>query len=151
MSVFSVINNIPNQLITVGGTPVVWLEGSQKFSQEIVGESEYQRQLHFATSSKPCPNDSPFVTGAWLLPEQDNPYDPTAVSAWIANGIVGYMPHKVAAKWWTLLRALADVNGAACACPAKVFGGDVVQGERRLYGVWLFLPIDIHEFVLRHS
>jgi hypothetical protein len=142
MSVLDLAERIPMQLGTLDGRPVVWLEGPEKHVQEIVGESHYQQQLQAATSNKPCPNHWPMVTHAWLVPELDNTHDPTAVAIWIGGGKVGHLPRVVARCWWHILRTLNILHDASCACPAKIVGGDVVRGERRLYGVWLAFPVD---------
>lgn len=129
------------QIGSLDGRPVVWLEGPEKHVQEIVGESHYQEQLLSATLNKPCPNNWPMTTHAWLVPELDNAHDPTAVSVWIGGGKVGHLPRNVARCWWQIMRILNVLHEAGCACPARIYGGDIVRGERRIYGVWLALPI----------
>ncbi|MBK9263075.1 MAG: hypothetical protein IPM54_25135 [Polyangiaceae bacterium] len=71
---------------------MIWLEGPEKHVQEVVGESHYQPQLHRVTGGKACTKDAPILTGAWLIPEFDNPHDDYAVSVWIGDGKVGHLP-----------------------------------------------------------
>jgi hypothetical protein len=142
-TIWDLVNLVPAQIITTNNSRMVWLEGPNKHQQEVVGESHYQPQIQRATNGKACPNESPFATGAWLIHETDNEYDEYAVGVWIANGKVGHLPGRISSVWWQILRALSGLHGCPCACPAKIFGGDIVDGYCRLYGVWLVLPVNV--------
>ncbi|WP_159082156.1 hypothetical protein [Rhodanobacter thiooxydans] len=92
------------------------------YNQQIVGESNYQTALRSIVG----PGEVRHGCRAVVAPEDDNEYDPKAVSVSIGNMKVGYLSRARARKW----RAHNSGNQA---CDAVIVGG----GKGRDLGVWL--------------
>jgi hypothetical protein len=68
--------------------------GHGDYSQEVVGEASYQVALQRLRSAKGRP-----FHRARLVPEDDNPYDESAVRVDIAGQVVGYLSRPQAREW----------------------------------------------------
>jgi hypothetical protein len=104
---------------------------------DAVGESFYQpallRQCHARKGDAvrfPC--------RAYLVAQQDNPYDRNAVAVQIGGQLVGHLSRSVAPRWQPLVQELA-ARGYAATCEAMIAGRGR-DGETDNLGVFLHLP-----------
>jgi hypothetical protein len=74
--------------------PKARAKGHGEYSQEVVGESNYQTALRAIKST----SDKPFHR-ARLVPEDGNPYDDMAVRVDVAGHTIGYLPRADARRW----------------------------------------------------
>jgi hypothetical protein len=106
--------------IAVGGLTVT---ASIEFSTSsgllrVVGESHYQENLRKVRAASPDPEP---VFWASLVPEPDNPYDPSAVKVVIEPiGIIGYLARESARRYGP---AIAAAVPTVVRCPCKLHGG----------------------------
>ena len=75
---------------------------------------------------------------AVLLPEPANPHDPNAVAVYMAGGLVGYVPRRIAAVLQPALTAMsASYGGRPSGCPARIVAAGRTPG--------IVLTIDLAE------
>lgn len=74
--------------------PKATARGHGEYSQEVVGESNYQPALRSIRAS----SEKPFHR-ARLVPEDDNPYDDQAVRVDVSGHTIGYLPRADARRW----------------------------------------------------
>lgn len=113
--------------------------GPGTYSVDVVGESHYQEALEDICGGR---NDEGqrFETEAFLVHEDDNPYDDKAVRIAIEGETVGYLDRKTARDY---RKDLAKIGyaGAPATCSARIVGGwDRGDGDRGHFGVKLDLP-----------
>ncbi len=98
-----------------------FLFGDGEFSQEIVGESFYQKALDAICGGKN--EDGHFIEcEATLTPEPNNRYDTNAVAVVIRRSIVGHLDRATAVKFHKHMNALG-ASGASAKCKAAIVGG----------------------------
>lgn len=108
--------------------PIGEIKGDGDFEQEIVGESNYQKDLREILKGL----DESRVCKALLYLEDDNKYDNQAVCVFIDQRVVGYLSRADARKFRKDMREKGFVSGGY-SCNAKLFGGT----GRKSIGVWL--------------
>jgi hypothetical protein len=110
-----------------------WPDHGDEF--DIVGESHYQG----AIKSLAGPNDEHVRNKeyrAFLVPEDNNPYDNKAVRVDIEGMTVGYLSRDDAPSFRRRLAA-KKLAGQITACKAWVIGGRGPNGEKWSYGICL--------------
>ncbi|MDX9944268.1 MAG: hypothetical protein RBS35_05665 [Azonexus sp.] len=105
------------------------IEGDGDFEQEVVGESNYQKDLRQILKRL----GSRRVCKALLYLEDENKYDSQAVCVFVDKRRVGYLSRVDAREFRKDLKAKGIVSGGY-SCNAKLFGG---TKEKPSIGVWL--------------
>jgi len=80
----------------------LFLQGSGRFSSEVVGESYYQ-DAFVAICGEPSLDGVNVQTTASLMHEPQNEHDRNAISVWVEGRKVGHLPREKAvdtASWW---------------------------------------------------
>lgn len=103
--------------------------GSREFSQEVVGESNYQPALRSIWDK--CTEEG---LDAILLHEDTNPHDNKAVAILVDKKLVGYLSRKDARAFRR--RCEKERVGGVSICKARVAGR---EGKDGLIGIWLDL------------
>jgi len=122
----------------VGRRPATaeWLDGNGSFSLEVVGESNYQRNLERVCGGRTRECQDRIMT-AMLVLEDDNPHDAKAVCVTIDGWTVGYLSRDKARAFRARLRR-ERIRGYEFPCKANVRGGwDRGDGDWGYFGVWL--------------
>lgn len=108
---------------------------------DIVGESNYQAALYKLAQ----PHDekgTDKICKAYLVPEDDNPYDNKAVRVDIEGMTVGYMDRDTARSFRRRLGS-KKLTGKITACQATLKGGHIMRdGSKASYGA----ALDLKEF-----
>jgi hypothetical protein len=131
-----------------GNLKATLVEGHQ--SLEVVGESFYQPSLWRLAGGQRRPEDYVHTAvSALLLVEDDNPYDPAAVSVWIDGLRVGHLSRDDAQRCRPGLLALQDKHGTPIALEGAIIGGGIRDDGPGKLGVFLYY--DPEEFGLRRS
>lgn len=125
-----------NRKLEYKSKAVLHIDGTNSFSQEVVGESHYQRHLKMLSKVQKQEPKSPLI--AELHCENENEFDNKAVRIDIKGLCVGYLP-KADARRYRKKLLKHDLGTIVVSCEARIFGGSVSQ---TLFGVWLDLPID---------
>jgi hypothetical protein len=89
---------------------------------EVVGESYHQESL-WSIVGGPTTEHVRQEIVAILVPESNNPYDPNAISVWIADLQVGFLSRDDAARYRPGLLALCQKHGTPIALRGHVVGG----------------------------
>lgn len=114
---------------------------------EVVGESHRQDELWRVVGGRHRPEVRVRMdVQALLLAEDGNPYDPNAVSVWIAGLMVGYLPRDEARKLRPGLLAAQERKGTPIAVEGEIIGGGMRSDGPGQLGV--FLRYDPEEFGL---
>ena len=112
---------------------------SGTFELAVVGERHYQKVLAEICGS-PTERGHRFETDAYLVPENDNPYDSNAVKVMIDGKHVGYLDREAACGFRKVFSKIVP-SGTIVKCPALIQGGwDRGEGDRGPFGVKLDLP-----------
>jgi hypothetical protein len=114
-----------------------WPDEGDEF--DIVGESHYQKSIKILAG----PHDEHVYNKeyrAFLIPENDNPYDKKAVRVDIEGMTVGYLSREDAPDFRESLRE-KKLTGKITACKAIVIGGRGPNGEIWSYGIRLSLNL----------
>ncbi|MAT72306.1 MAG: hypothetical protein CMJ58_22610 [Planctomycetaceae bacterium] len=120
-------------------TPLAELGGSGDFRIEVVGESNYQRELRAVVKAKETPEGGKLVQARLYL-EDDNPYDKKAVRVAIDGRTVGYLSRENARLYRRELEKSAHPRVVGV-CAAKIYGGQrKPDRSRKSFGVWLDIP-----------
>jgi hypothetical protein len=110
---------------------------------EVVGESQYQRELWDIVGVQRDGYIRAPVSVAVLVAETDNPYDADAVSVWIAGRRVGYIARDQAGPLRRGLFALTADKGRVIALSGTIVGGRDEQHPMGMLGVFLdWDPVD---------
>ena len=113
--------------------------GPGTYNVDAVGESHYQEALESICGGR-TENSQRLVVEAFLVPENDNPYDPKAVCIYIQDQTVGYLDRETARSFREKLAEIGLAEVAA-KCSAIIVGGwDRGGGDRGHFGVKLDLP-----------
>ena len=110
-----------------------WSEHADEF--DIVGELHYQPAIKLLAGA----NDEHVRSKeyrAFLIPENDNPYDDKAIRVDIEGMVVGYLSREDARNFRRRLGAKKLVNQIT-ACNAHVTGGRTRNGQKCVYGICL--------------
>ena len=119
-------------------------------SLEVVGESFHQPNLWRLAGGKRRPEDYVHTAvSAMLLAEDDNPYDPAAVSVWIDGLRVGHLSRDDAQRCRPGLLALQGRHGTPIALDGAIIGGGIRDDGPGMLGVFLYY--DPEEFGLSRS
>ncbi|CAG0966473.1 hypothetical protein MTYP_01020 [Methylophilaceae bacterium] len=102
---------------------------------DVVGESHYQRALE-KLAGEHGPRGASTKCTAWLVPEDDNPYDNKAVRVDIEGHTVGYLDRDEARTFRRRLGA-KKLTGQPTTCDAVIRGGYERNGKKMSYGVSL--------------
>lgn len=102
---------------------------------DVVGESNYQRALE-KLAGEHGPRGASTKCTAWLVPEDDNPYDNKAVRVDIEGHTVGYLDRDEARTFRRRLGA-KKLTGQPTTCDAVIRGGYERNGKKMSYGVSL--------------
>ncbi len=119
---------------------VARMETLGNYDYDIVGESNYQKELNLICGGKTEDGHNKIVE-ARLIHEDDNPHDSNAVCVEINGYKVGYLPREDALNY---RKQLADSGnpGIDAVCGAKIVGGwNRGNGDTGSYGVKLDIPI----------
>lgn len=109
------------------------------FDFEIVGESHYQSAISkiYQTWAEEQGNKSILPLDAYLIPEDNNPYDNKAVRVDINQFTVGYLSREDARSFRRRLGA-KKLSGQITKCKAIITGGfELEDGSTASYGVAL--------------
>jgi len=136
---------VPHKILLFEGTYAVWLEGPDRYLEEVVGESFCQAHLERVTMGKIL-REYAIPVGAWLKAEVDNPHDASAVMVWVHGAKVGHLPRARAALWHPVVLSFQRTYRVYAACHAIIRGGWILDQpsdgqERAFYGVKLYLPV----------
>lgn len=104
-----------------GGLVVTPLWGPSWPNAEVVGESNYSREIRGLMPSGFDPDGAEVTVDIVLSREPNNKYDRNAVAIGAATGTVGYLPREEAARYAPVLDALAAQGGIA-QTTARVWG-----------------------------
>jgi hypothetical protein len=120
------------------GLPPAWMSGTVTGTYcgggkdlEVVGESHYQPALQLAASYSGKPMHA--SVHAFLIAEEGNPYDGSAVAVWVGAAKVGHLSRDDAR---TLRSSIIDL-GVRQNAPVVVDGTIVGGGPGRSLGIWL--------------
>jgi len=131
-----------------GSPKATLVEGHQ--SLEVVGESFHQKNLWWLVGGQRRPEDYVHTpVSAMLLAEDDNPYDPDAVSVWIDRLRVGHLSRADAQRCRPGLLALQAKHGTPIALEGAIIGGGIRDDGPGKLGVFLYY--DPEEFGLSRS
>lgn len=108
---------------------------SGNFDFDIVGESNYQAILKQLQNRH---KDNPIV--AYLIPENDNPFDKKAVRVDIEGCTVGYLERETARDFREKLLE-KNLSNQVTKCQAVITGGHQVNGKKMHCGVRLDLEL----------
>src|SRR3954453_17432574 len=111
------------------------IEGDGQFGFQVVGESHYQQELERLAGGKSEESCERYCD-AWLVPEPDNPHDPSAVCVQIQGVKVGYLASQLAGKYRDHL-APGKGNGRAKCAAVIVCGWCREGGDEGSFGVKL--------------
>lgn len=128
----------------VDGMQVTLVEGDEDL--EVTGESYYQDNLWELAGSRPGPGRVRTEIAAVLVAEDDNPYDPQAVGAWIDGLKVGHLSRDDARLFRPGLLTAQARHGTAIALAGVIAGGGMRADRPGKLGV--FLEYDPGEFGL---
>lgn len=118
-----------------------------QFDFEVVGESYYQDAIHKIAKQQEAEavNNPEALTQpltAYLIPDDNNPYDDKAVQIDIDGMKVGHLSRADARSFRRRLGA-KKLTGHITTCGAKIIGGYVKDGKQLSYGVMLDIkPFD---------
>jgi len=113
--------------------------GPGTYDVDVVGESHYQDALENVCGGR-TEDSQRLQVEAFLVPENDNPYDSKAVCVHIQDQIVGYLDRETARSFREEM-AENGMTGVAAKCNAIIVGGwDRGGGDRGHFGVKLDLP-----------
>jgi hypothetical protein len=133
------LRGVPHREAVVEARPAIWLEGPQRFVEEVVGESVHFQSLLRIAGGRDLSGHRMNVA-AWLMPEFDNPHDATAVRVEIRGVVVGHLQRARAAAWHPVLVAFSARYTRHVACPGEIRGGfPLADGEQAFYGVRVFV------------
>jgi hypothetical protein len=122
--------------LTDGDSLPRWLQGNGSFNLEVVGESQYQRELERVCGGRTSRGENS-VVNAWLILEDDNPYDAKAVAVFIKGVKVGHLSRDHARDFRVRVRK-ERLQGNEFPCQANIRGGwDRGHDDKGFYGVWL--------------
>lgn len=113
-----------------------------QFEFEVVGESNYQRELKAAAGDHgDDPADAHCL--AALIPDDDNPHDDKAVAVSVDGQTVGYLSRADARSFRRRL-SQRKLGGQTTQCDAMIVGGGRGKGGKRYsYGIRLDIkPFD---------
>jgi hypothetical protein len=115
------------------------LPGIGRYSVDVVGESNYQKNLERIAGGKKR-ESADLETTAILLLENDNPYDSNAVRVDINGLTVGYLARPVAGGFRNYVQS-NKYSSERFSCKALITGGwDRGNGDAGCFGVYLDLP-----------
>lgn len=115
--------------------------GPGTYSVDVVGESHYQEALEDICGGR-TENSQRLEVEAFLVPENDNPYDPKAVCIYIQDQPVGHLDRKTA-RGFRKQSAAAGLTGVAIKCSAIIVGGwDRGGDDKGYFGVKIDLPTE---------
>ncbi|NRR31107.1 hypothetical protein HSX11_13045 [Oxalobacteraceae bacterium] len=113
-----------------------WSDGG-RYLVEVVNESRYQATLKdLAGAHGEQPAATPYL--ATLVPDEENPYENSAVTVFLDGQMVGYLAPKEALLFRQRLKQ-KEIPEQATSCDAQVRGGGLWQGKRLAYVVALDL------------
>lgn len=129
-------------------TPVALIEGYEDL--EVVGESHYQDHLWRIVGGR-SPERVRQPCAAILVAENDNRYDPNAISVWIEQGRVGYLSRNDATALRPGLLAAQEKHGQPIALAGVICGGgiDRPDGPHGMGFLGVFLSYDPPQFGIR--
>jgi hypothetical protein len=104
---------------------------------EVVGESHYQDALWRVVGGRTTERIRTQVQVV-LRAENDNPYDPNAISVWIDGMIVGYLSREDAGAYRSGLLNLQARTGKSIALTGVIVGGGIRDDGPGYLGVWLW-------------
>ena len=143
MGLFSWLFGRSTKTTTMSGSddePVVF-KGPGSYGLDIVGESHYQGALEAICGGRTTDGTNKIVD-AFLMLDDQNPYDKQAVAIVIEGKKVGHLSRENARQYRERLRQLG-VGMRPAVCKAKIVGGwDRGGGDRGHFGVKLDLPIE---------
>jgi collagen type III alpha len=90
-------------------------------AQEVVGESNYAKEIRALFGRDLDPYGSEIMVQAQLIPEPTNRFDPNAVKVICSGWTVGYLPKDQASRYASILTALVD-QGWTPQAQARVWG-----------------------------
>jgi len=115
---------------------------------DVVGESYRQENLWQLVGGRRNPEERVrMAVLAVLVPENNNPYDPNAVSVWIDGLKVGYLSREDAKSYRPRILALQQEHGMPLALRGVIVGGGMREDGPGKLGV--FLRHDSAEFGLQ--
>jgi len=103
---------------------------------QVVGESFHQDALWALVGGPRADSVLHEVVGV-LVPEEDNPYDPNAVSVWVDGEKVGHLSREDARKYQRAVRAIMEREGTAVGLHGVIAGGGRGSDGTRMLGVFL--------------
>lgn len=113
--------------------------GPGTYDVDVVGESRYQDALEKICGGR-TEHAQRLEVEAFLVPEDDNPYDSKAVRVYIQDQTVGYLDREFARSFREKMKEIG-LTGVAAKCGAIIVGGwDRGEGDRGHFGVKLDLP-----------
>lgn len=117
------------------GEPVHhWTDGG-RFQLEVLGESRYSDTIR-ALAGEHGDAAADARHKALLLADDNNPYEDKAVAVFLNNDMVGYLAQKDAIAFRALL-ARQEIPGQLTSTDAVIRGGQLYDGKRLAYAVWL--------------
>ena len=129
MSIFSKLFSSDEPEEPSGEQETIFLRGAATFSVEIVGEEHYQAAFEAICGPRVANGINRFVT-AWLILDEKNRHDKTAVRVEVQRKLVGYLSHEMAVRY----RRGLQRNGTPHAigqCQAVVRGGWLSSDGRK--------------------
>jgi hypothetical protein len=119
---------------------VIYIPGPKNYSENIVGEAKYQNNLDYICGGKSYNGHEKYIT-AYLIQEDDNPYDDQAIRIEINGRIVGYLSRKEAGMYRNHLNKMG-YSDSIIACDSVIVGGwKRNQKDEGHFGVKLDLPL----------
>lgn len=116
------------------------IKGSNTFSQECVGESNYTRNFEQICGKKRTEQSINLIVDVAIIPEPSNPYDPNAFVVKVKDKEVGYLPRQTAKFFRELYDKYKIDNQTALIVKGQIRGGWARNNIKANYGIWLDLP-----------
>ena len=129
MSIFSKLFSSDEPEEPSGEQETLFLRGAATFSVEIVGEEHYQAAFEAICGPRVANGINRFVT-AWLILDDKNRQDNTAVRVEIQRKLVGYLRHETAVRYRRGLQR-SSTPKAIGQCQAVIRGGWLSSDGRK--------------------
>jgi hypothetical protein len=121
MSIFSKLFSSDEPEQSSGEHETFFLRGSEKFGVEIIGEEHFQAAFE-AICGRRVPSGINRLVTAWLIPDDKNRLDKTAVRVEIQRHVVGYLSRETAIRYRRGLQRRGTPK-AIGQCQAVIRGG----------------------------
>ena len=129
MSIFSKLFSSDEPEEPSGEQETFFLRGAATFSVQIVGEEHYQVAFEAICGPRVANGINRFVT-AWLILEDKNRHDKTAVRVEVQRKLVGYLSHEMAVRYRRGLQR-SGTPRAIGQCQAVIRGGWLSSDGRK--------------------